>query len=225
MTTTNPTTGILGVQNVKRSVAITFGVGLAAIALAAIVLLSRAPLTVAGTNSIAAKQYIEQRGGFNGCQPAGRIPAGTSAIRMSIEGIYFGPAVTVKVLSGSRVIREGRQIAGAGAIPTATVYVPRFSHPFDSARICTKVAPSYQEVRFYGVPPKGANRNAGGGGAWLRAEYLRPGPHSWWSLIPSIAYHMGLGHAPSGTWIVFLLLALMLAVVILAGRLTLRELR
>jgi hypothetical protein len=36
---------------------------------------------------------------------------------------------------------------------------------------------------------------------------------------------MGLGHAASGTWIVFLVLALMLAVVILASRLALRELR
>jgi hypothetical protein len=36
---------------------------------------------------------------------------------------------------------------------------------------------------------------------------------------------MGLGRAASGTWIVFLALALMLAVVILASRLVLRELR
>jgi hypothetical protein len=36
---------------------------------------------------------------------------------------------------------------------------------------------------------------------------------------------MGFGHAPSGTWIVFLLLALTIAIVALASRLLLRELR
>jgi hypothetical protein len=56
-------------------------------------------------------------------------------------------------------------------------------------------------------------------------EYLRPGRKSWWSLASSVAHHMGLGHAASGTWIVFLVLALMLTVVILASRLALRELR
>jgi hypothetical protein len=55
-------------------------------------------------------------------------------------------------------------------------------------------------------------------------EYLRPQPKSWWSLASSIAYRMGLGRAVGGTWIVFLALALTLAVALLALRLTLREL-
>ena len=36
---------------------------------------------------------------------------------------------------------------------------------------------------------------------------------------------MGLGHAPSGTWIVFLLIAFMVAVAALAVQLIIRELR
>jgi len=35
---------------------------------------------------------------------------------------------------------------------------------------------------------------------------------------------MGLGHAASGTWVVFLLIALMIVVAVLASRLLLREL-
>jgi hypothetical protein len=54
---------------------------------------------------------------------------------------------------------------------------------------------------------------------------LRPGTKSWWSMASSIAYHMGLGHAPSGTWIVFLLIVLVLGVVFIVVRLTLEELR
>jgi hypothetical protein len=36
---------------------------------------------------------------------------------------------------------------------------------------------------------------------------------------------MGFGHAPSGTWIVFLLIALAITTTALASRLLLRELR
>jgi hypothetical protein len=59
----------------------------------------------------------------------------------------------------------------------------------------------------------------------LRVEYLRPGNSSWWSLASGVAHRIGLGHAPSGTWIVFLLLALTIAIAALASRLVLRELR
>lgn len=56
------------------------------------------------------------------------------------------------------------------------------------------------------------------------AEYLRPSRSSWWSLAPSVARRMGLGHAPSGTWSALLVLALMAAVVLVCSRVILREL-
>jgi hypothetical protein len=40
-----------------------------------------------------------------------------------------------------------------------------------------------------------------------------------------VARRMGLGHAPSGTWVVFLLMGMMIVVAVLATRLILRELR
>ena len=59
----------------------------------------------------------------------------------------------------------------------------------------------------------------------LRFEYLRPGSSSWWSLASSVAHRMGLGRSPAGTWIVFFLIAIMIAVAALASLMVLREMR
>src|SRR6202043_813748 len=64
-------------------------------------------------------------------------------------------------------------------------------------------------------------QTTGGRAPMFRVEYLRPGHSSWWSLASSVARRMGLGHAAAGTWIVFLLIALMITVVTLASRLIL----
>src|SRR5262249_13894834 len=56
----------------------------------------------------------------------------------------------------------------------------------------------------------------------FRIEYLRPAHGSWWARASSVAHRMGLGHAPSGTWIVFGEIALMIAITVLASRLVLR---
>ncbi len=58
----------------------------------------------------------------------------------------------------------------------------------------------------------------------LRAEYLRPGPSTWLSLASSIASRMGLAHAPSGTWVVYLTVAAMIAICALGFRFALLEL-
>ena len=59
----------------------------------------------------------------------------------------------------------------------------------------------------------------------LRVEYLRPGAASWWSLAPEVARRMGLGRAPSGTWIALLVLVLMASIAAACARVILRELR
>jgi hypothetical protein len=55
-----------------------------------------------------------------------------------------------------------------------------------------------------------------------RMEYLRPGRQSWASMLSVVAHHMGLAHAPSGTWVAYLTLAVMFAVCVIASRLILR---
>ena len=104
--------------------------------------------------------------------------------------------------------------------------VARISDTVHDALLCMTLGPSLEPVGIRGMP---THETAGGlytlEDVKLRAEYLRPGPKSWWSSIPSIAYHFGLGRAGGGTWIGFLVLALMLTVTVLAARLTLKELR
>jgi hypothetical protein len=212
----------------RRSVIATLAVGLTAIAVAIVAVLAHSPLTLASANSASSTNYIEleEKGRLSTCQPAGPIPQDTSAIRFGIEGIHFSPAVSVRVLLGARVLREGHQIAGGPSIPNVSVPVARLTHPVDGARICMTVGPAIEPIRFYGTP-KHTSAPASNPlqEATLHVEYLRTGAKSWLSFVPSITDHMGLGHAPSGTWIVFLLLILMLAVILIVVRLTLEELR
>lgn len=212
----------------RRSVVIALAIGLALIVVAAILVPMHAPLAVAGSNSTHGENYLEleERGILSNCQPAGTLPQGTSAIRIGVEGLYFSPATTVKILTGSRVIREGQHRAGGPSIPTVTVPVERLANAVDGARICTTVGPALEPIRYYGTPRHSSTPAANPlQEATLRMEYLRPGTKSWWSFASSIAHHMGLGRAPRGTWIAFLVVVLMLAVIVGATRLTLEELR
>lgn len=209
-----------------RSVAVALSVGLALLVVAIVVILARSPLKVVGTNSVAETVVNElQKGNLSSCQPVGAFPKGTSAIRIGIEPTSAGPTVTAKVLSGTRVLTQGQLIDGWGAASSATVPVKPLAQTVDNAVICTTIGAATLPFRIRGTPARqpapGANKLQA---VVLRMEYMRPGPKSWWSLAPSIAYHMGLGRAASGTWIVYFTIALMLAVAALAARLVLKEL-
>ncbi len=206
-----------------RSVKVTIAVALALIAAAIGAILARSPLTVAATNSVPASADVEfAKGDVSSCQ-AGSIPRGTSAIRIAFEARAVGPRIAVKILSRSRVVAEGAQAAGWGAASSVTVPVTPLSHAIGDARICMTVGELAEPFRAHGTTASvSAGRLAD---VRLRMEYLRPGPKSWWSLAPSIVYNMGLGRAPGGTWVVFLVLALVLAVAALTSRFALDALR
>ncbi|MFI5036900.1 MAG: hypothetical protein ACHP93_00280 [Solirubrobacterales bacterium] len=209
-----------------RSVKIALAVALALMAAAIGAVLAHSPLTVAGANSVQAPLYRNGSvlGNSSSCQPAGTLPAGTSAIRISL-GANADPEISVKVLADSRLVTQGTRSAGGGLNASATVPVMRISNTVHDALLCMTLGPSAEPVGIRGIPTQPAVS-----GAYtlhdvkLRLEYLRPGPKSWWSLASSISYHFGLGRAAGGRWIGFLVLALMLAVAVLATRLTLREL-
>ena len=207
-----------------RSVRVALVVGLAITALTIGVVLSGSPPTVAATNSVPANSPLRfVRGGYERCQEGETLPRDSSAIRLSLSA-NIGPRVTVSVLSGSRVVTHGQRAAGWGVQETVTVPVKPVPRAIPNARICVAIGPTVErlEVRGSLVPtlvPGGGSRNVGK----LRIEYLRAGHTSWWSLVPSVARHMGLGRTPSGTWIVFALLALMITITILASRLVLKE--
>jgi hypothetical protein len=94
-----------------------------------------------------------------------------------------------------------------------------------NATICATFGPAVESVEVNGSVVRTTNASGESeSSVKFRFEYLRP-HQSWWSLVSETARRMGFGHAPSGTWIVFLLLALTLAIVTLMSRLLLRELR
>jgi hypothetical protein len=209
-----------------RSVGVALAVGLALAATAVGVVLSRSPLTVAATNSIPANPGVAYaKGGSSGCQISGTLPRGTSAIRISVSQ-NIGPRVTLKAFSGSQVIAQGERDSGWGIDETVTVPVKRVSRTIPNARICIAFGAAVEPIEINGAVVQTTTASGQASRAVrFRVEYLRRGHASWWSLASSVARRMGLGHAPAGTWIVFLLIALMITVAALTSRLLLRELR
>jgi hypothetical protein len=205
---------------------IALAVGLALTAIAVGVILSRSPITVAGTNSVKAQQAVAyMHTSETGCQEGGTLPRETSAIRVSMLA-NIGPKVSLRVLEGSRVVTQGEHPAGWGEDETVTVPVRPIPHAVRDVVVCTTVGPAIEFLQLNGIRATSASREASGlAGVKLRMEYLRPGSESWLSLSVSISRRLGLGHAAPGTWIVFLLLTLVIAVAVLASRLTLEELR
>jgi hypothetical protein len=134
--------------------------------------------------------------------------------------------MTVRLLSGGEIVTEGKRPAGWGSDETVTVPVKRVTRTIPNARICVSFGEAVEPVLVNGsVASASGAPGKSGGPVRLRIEYLRSGHSTWWSLASSIAHRMGFAHAPSGTWIVFLLIALAITTTALASRLLLRELR
>lgn len=194
--------------------------GLAALAGALGLVLSSSPLTAAGSNGVPAHIDIGYSDGNKvTCQAGGTIPAGTDAIRLSLSA-NNGPRVGVKVLDGQSVISEGARDGGWGIDETVTVPVRRVAQTIHGAGVCVAIGTSSESVLINGEKVRTPSGRAG---ELLRMEYLRPGPRSWLSLAPSIARDMGFARAPSGAWVAYLAIAVMLAVCALASRLVLAE--
>jgi hypothetical protein len=219
-------------------VRIALAVGLALALLALGVVLSRSPLTVVGTNAshlnanpfrtsaspLNASVQVPKRGS-NTCQQVLELPEGTSAIRVSATA-NVGPRVTLSALSGPTVITHGTRGAGWGIAESVTVPVQPTPRAIANANICLAFGPAAIGRAFlYGVWTLNGPPDLPHSAVTPRFEYLRPGPASWWSLAPSVITRMGFGHAPSGTWVVFVVLGLMITLATLAVRLVLRELR
>jgi hypothetical protein len=140
-------------------------------------------------------------------------------------GANGDPRIVVKVYEGSRLVAQGAREAGGGLNASATVPVSPLARAVPNARVCVTIGAGEP----IGIRAVAAQPTVEGPltlrDVSLGMEYLRPAARSWWSRVSSIAYDFGLGRGFGGTWIVFFVLALMLAVVVLASRLTLKELR
>jgi hypothetical protein len=208
-----------------RSVKVALAVAIAFTVVAIGAVLSRAPLTVAGTNSVQVKAPVAfTHGNTSSCQ-TGTLPQETSGIRVSLAS-GAGPRLHIRVLSGSRVVTQGERPAGWGLEANVVVPVRAVTRTVRNALICITVGRVVEPMPVLGVPTRPRSpQPLAFKDVRLRLEYLRPGPKSWWSLASSISYHLGLGRAASGTWLAFFVLSVMIAIAILAVRLTLEELR
>jgi len=197
-------------------------VGLTAIAVAVGLVLSGAPVGVAGSDGIPANfavEFIHQSEVI--CQAGGTVPAGTSAIRVSLSP-NVGPAVGLEVFSGPTLVTKGNHPAGWGVDETLTVPVATVPRTIAQARICATIGPLVEPLQVNGArvtSPSGASA------VWLRMEYLRPLSRSWLSRLPAVASVIGVAHAPTGAWVAYLVIAVMLALCALVSRVLLRECR
>jgi hypothetical protein len=206
---------------------IVLAAGLVLIAAIVGVTLARSPPTLAGTNGVPAEHLIgvvERPVGA--CQTGETLPAGTSAIRLSLVSIV-GPRVAVSALSAGRVITRGN--AGAGWTSSeVTVPVTPLARGVSPVTICVRLSDLNGEVEFKGArtsAPVAVSEHGERLHGRLRVEYVRAGHSSWTALISEVARHLSLGRAGSGMWVVFCILALALSVVALTSWGIVRELR
>jgi hypothetical protein len=195
--------------------------GLALIALAVAVTLSRSPMVFAGAGLARTGTVIAvTRGDTRLCQGGEVLPRETAAIHTSLFA-NDGPSVKVEALRGTEVLTRGEEGSGWGVGEAATVPVARVGRTFRNVTVCLTLGPSIEPFDVLGAKVE-AGAKGGGGEAEMRIEYLRPGHASWWSLIPAIARRMGFGRAPDGAWSVALPAALMATLIALVSWLLLR---
>ena len=148
-------------------------------------------------------------------------------MRLSVD-VFSGPRVVLRAFEHGVVIASGETASGwTGGVVTVPV------EPLAQARadvtVCMSLHTNGDETVFLlGEPTDRAHAARGDRGVLpgrVQIEYLRPGRSSWLSLAPGVARRMGLGHAGSGTWGALFVIGLMVGVIGLGSRTTIRELR
>jgi hypothetical protein len=172
------------------------------------------------------------------CQGNEILPAGVTAIRVSIVA-FIGSNLQVTAFHDGRVITEGsRSPDWSGS--TATIPVKAVDQATSNVKLCVAFVPNSELLQIFGEPagaretavvlkgrhltpkvPTGVPTKPLKGR--LSIDYLGPGRESWFSRALSVATHMGFGHFIGGKWVALLAALLMAATGVLAVRLTLRE--
>ena len=205
---------------------LTIIVSLALTVVLGVVTLTRSPPRVVRASARGEDVVVVSAGDTAVCQGGEVLPGGVSAIRLWLEA-EFGPPLRVRVYTGSRVLTEGRRGAGWTA-SGVTVPVAPLKRTVSGVKLCFTAQPNTERLQLYGVNTGTREVAVGSKGqplaGHMTVEYLAPGGGSWWSRALSVARHMGIGRAVSGTWLALLVAALMAAAIVLATRLVWREL-
>jgi hypothetical protein len=214
---------------VMRGARIALAGGLVLTVVAAAIVLSGAPQVLAGSNGVDAVIYpplTSVAGSASACQGNETVPAGWSAIRLSLEA-SAGPRVAVAVHTGTTVVAHGESAPGwLGRV--VTVPVEPTERTVHHATVCFSFTGANERVSLLGVHtprPSAAKHGARARPGRIAIEYLHAGSSSWWSLAPAVARRLGLGRAWAGTWVAVIVAALMAAAIALASWLILREAR
>jgi hypothetical protein len=205
---------------------ITIAIGLALLALAVGVGLARSPLVRAGTDGTPLPTEIGASSvPTTICQGEETVPAGTTAIRVSMLSL-LGPRLKLTARSGGQVVTTGELGYGwtgaVVAIPVATVVG---THPHTT--VCVSLAKRQQLVNLRGANTKFSPAVTEGKqvlAGRMRFDYLRPDNRSWLSLALPTARRIGL-NIGGGAGIVLVPLMLLLSVGTLASWLLVRDLR
>jgi hypothetical protein len=208
-----------------RDARVALAVGLALTAVAVSVVLFRSPQVIAGSNAIGSLPRALQSvpGSGSACQANETLPAGTSAITLSLEATA-GPHVAVSVRSGNITVTHGESTNGwTGA--AVTIPVEPVDRVVRDATVCFSFAGANERVLLLGASTSTERAATSSGSALpgrVGVEYLRSGSSSWWSLAHAIARRMGLGRAWPGGWVVLLVAALMACAIAIASWLIVR---
>jgi hypothetical protein len=227
----------------RRKIVITIAVGLTLIVGAMGVALTQAPSRVVHIGYPGIKAVVNTGvrtigygwGAPTICQSGETLPAGITAVRLSIWA-FFGPPVHVTAYRGGELLTEGSR-DGGWVSDSVTVPLKPLTHAVSGVKLCAALRPNAEQLLILGaytshsraatLEEPGATFGGGSKSARLEgrltAEYLRSGSGSWLSRIVAVARRAGLGRAFSGTWIALMIAALMLAVGALALGVTLRE--
>jgi hypothetical protein len=208
-------------------VRIALAAGLALLLAGLALTLTGAPARVASSNKVPGREtaIASTQHGASYCQDRELLPRGISAIRVWLDAAA-GPRVSVDVYSHERLIASGTR--GSNWTGTAvTIPVKALPEAVTGTTVCVTFSLHDETIIVQGRAAPAAiaardDRNPLAGRMWV--EYLRPGTRSWLAQILEVARRMGLGRAPTGTWVALAALALLLAAIALASRLLLREL-
>jgi hypothetical protein len=172
------------------------------------------------------------------CQPGEVLPAGVTAIRLPLIAFY-GANVNLIAFKGSQMLTTGSHRPTWTGV-SVTVPVKPLASTATGVNVCFSVSPNSEPLIIPGdtasrreaavvlrsgtLTPTTSQSPIERLRGRLALEYVTSGRTPWWSRIVTVARHMGLGRAYSGTWIALLVAALMLLVAGLTARLTLKEL-
>jgi hypothetical protein len=201
-------------------------IGLALIALAFVLTLAHAPLSVARRGAAPEQTLVSTGRPASACQAGETLPGGTTALRLSLAAA-LGSRVTVKVLSGRRAVTHGTTQPG-WSNASVTVPVQPLAHTVAPVTVCFALAQMNGKIAMRGSRTSRAqaatSRRQHLPGR-MDIEYLRPGASTWWAQATAVARRLGLGRTASGTWNAVLVMVLAASFITLSSWLVVKELR